>query len=219
MNLQQFIDFRSKCPICDGNLFTQFHSNRRQVVKYENERAKFTMWLDTLIKKQQPYKAAYSFGLLDNSVVIEFYTKDDKHFYEESPEFLRKRFLELHDNLNKANFRFSRECANNQCLCYNYYSNFFQIDLKRACFEELDVRIEQICLSHPLPNEKFRNYKLVNHLNLKKTNLSFWKDSMKIDNVYNMIYDSITTNLELPLIPFVSVEETIKRLNSLIIFS
>jgi hypothetical protein len=218
MNLQEFIKFRDKCPICHGSLITEFHSNRKQAIRYEDNRVTFTLTLDSVLKRSKPYKASYSFGLADNSVRIEFYTKEGKHFYTESPKFLRDRFLELHNNLRRVNFRFIRECVNRECMRYIYYSNLFDMDLRRASFQSLDVRTETMALSHPL-QVGFRNYLLSNNLVQKKTNLLFWKSPSDVANISNIIPPNNSTNLQLPLIPFVSVEETTKRLNNLIVFS
>lgn len=220
MNLQEFIKFRDECPMCRRNLITKFHSNRKQAIRYEDNRAVFTLSLDSTNRKGKHYKASYSFGMTDNSIRIEFYTKDGDRFHEEAPQFLRKRFLELHNNLHKVNFRFIRECVNSSCMRYAYCSDFFDIDLRQASFQPLIVKIESVALVHTLPNsDEYRHYRMINKLVDKQTNLFFWKNNSRANSLYDPIPGSTSTNLELPLIPFVSVENTTKRLNNLIVFS
>jgi hypothetical protein len=219
MNLREFMDFRKKCPMCGGLLITFFHSNRKQIIRYKDEQVSFIFKLDTLNKRQKSYQVAYAFGVTDYQFTIEFYKKSGEHYYTESPNFLRKRFKELHVNLAKNFFKFYRECVNPSCAQYSYNTSYFEIDFKTATYGPLEIGRENITLIYPLPGEsdKCRVYRLNNYLPGKKTLLQFWKGVPEEANL-NWNIPSEAAALELPLIPFVSKEETLKRLNNLIIF-
>lgn len=221
VNLQQFLDYRQHCPICGNNLFIEFHSNRKQIVKYENGRITFTMVLEALNKNQMAYKADYSFDLANQSFQVEFFTKEGTHYNDSVPNFLRNRFLDLHQNLEKTKFRFIRECAHVSCMRYRYYSNFFAIDLRHALFDPLIVQIESVGLVHTISGQEdqHRVFRLVNNLPEKKSLLFFWKGVPEEACILWAIPSQGVTNLELPIIPFVSQEETTTRLNNLLIFS
>jgi hypothetical protein len=219
MNLQEFINYRKHCPICESQLITQFHSSRKQNIKYENNKLSVFFSLPPLSRKQKTYKVAYSFSLQEFSLAIEFYSKDGATWYHNKAEgFLRKRFLDLHLNLEKTRFRFLRECTS--CTQYSYYSNFFNINLRSASFENLFLHSESVGLTTALAEEGLnRIFRLVNIISEKKTYLFFWKGPVGDACVWLPIGIKGVTKIESPLIPFVSKEETTNRLQKLIIFT
>src|SRR5579864_8427822 len=218
MNLQEFINFRQLCPICDSSLVTGFHSNRKQLVKCEDNRATFIFDLNSLDIIKKPHKVAYSFGLLDSSFQVEFYTKDDIHYHNHSPDFLRSRFLDLHKNLEKvSDFKFFRGCTS--CRQYAYSSNFFHINLKLGSYDPLQIWSESVGFAHSLGEEGFRIIQLVNMLKENRSILCLWKNTGGYAHLDAGYLCSGGTTLNLPLIPFVSKEETFARLNKLIIFT
>jgi hypothetical protein len=220
MNLQQFIDYRKNCPICDQQLKLVFHSKKRQSHRYEDGRLIFLFDLLPLKKKQQHYKVGYSFGLEDNSYYIEFFTKDGKRFDDEAPDFLIERFKELDKNL--LAYRFFKYCPN--CSCYNYFSNNFL--LKKIYTRSLDVETEYIGMSQPIVN-KYKIYKLLNNYTDGVSSLIFgrhWAKEIARDDSGGtaMIHSPAGSKLEImqtAIIKFVSKEETMQRLNKLIVFS
>src|SRR5271154_171658 len=218
MNLQEFINYHEFCPLCETKLITCFHSTRRQLMQYKDNRITITMALESLKRHQKSYKVSYCFGLTDQSLRIEFSDVwDNDRFYKEVPEFLRTRFLNLHNNLKT--FKFFRECSH--CKCYRYDSNYFGIDLRHATFSPLTVGTETIGLSHPLP-EGYRIYFLHNtYVGINKTSLTFYKGDFASEaEIRSRSYSyNKSDRLDLPLIPFTSKEETIKRLNNLLIFT
>lgn len=220
MNLQEFIDYRKICPICTGNLLTGFHSSRKQVIKYEDNRVTFTFDLKAIKPWQKSYRASYSFGLLDNSFLVEFYTKEGELYYKETPQFLRDRFMELHKNLDKMKFKFYRECVNPRCAKYGYTTKYFKFNLNKASFEDLGIWSENVVLTYSLPEqEDYRIYRMHNILTDRKTTLNIWKYYSDEVSIFSNIPGEGATTLELPLIPFISKDETMKRLNNLIPFT
>jgi hypothetical protein len=225
MNLQQFINYRKDCPICDKQLKLAFHSKKQQSYRYEDGRLIFLFDLRALKKGQTHYKVGYSFGLEDNSYYIEFYTSKDKRFDDEAPDFLRARFKELDKNL--LAYRFFKYCPG--CSCYNYFSNNFL--LKKTLTVQLGVETEYIGMHQPIDN-RYKIYKLLNNYTDGVSFLIYgkhWSEDMARDDSDMLGNNPNPTNLNIngskleliqtPLIKFVSKQETMARLNKLILFS
>ncbi len=216
MNLKEFIDHKQYCPICDTQLITEFHSSRKQVIKIEEHRFVVFFALDGLKAGQKPYAMSYSFDLSDLSFQVEFYTKDRSSRFETAHDFLVNRFRELHKNLKQ--FQFVRKCS--FCRKYRYSTDKFQLDLKTATFPDLTVWSEEFGLVHLLDKNEHRIFKLRNIHGEGSSTLIFCKGSPHDAEVeYTMPKWLPTTELKLPLIPFVSKEETTQRLNNLLIFT
>lgn len=213
MNLRDFLNYRTNCPLCDSTMITYFHSRRQQSIKYEDGRLSVSFLLNAVGKKQTNYKGAYSFGMDDNSFRIEFYTKDDVHYYDRSPDFLISRFKELHKNLK--DFRFFRDCKH--CFAYRYVSSFFDFDYETSTIEHLRVSQENVILTHKMNDESYRIFRLNNSLLINESELTFWKSTTKAHNLQS--FETSGTVFCLPLIPFVSKEKTIARLNDLIVYT
>lgn len=214
MKLQEFIDFRKNCPICDTKLITGFHSRRKQNLKFVNDRLSVTFDLDSLNKKQKDYKVSYSFGLQDNSFCAEFHYEDGSPFENHSPVFLIERFKELHKNL-KA-YKFYRGCS--FCRKYCYGSKLFHIDLKSSSFYPLEVWAESVVLTQPI-QDGYRVYRMINALTEKNTELVVWNQNDDYVSTESSDVPARYDRMDLPLIPFVSKEETLERLKRLIVFS
>ena len=219
MNLQGFLDYRNKCPLCDADLVTSFHSNKKQSVKWEDNRMLVIFRLDALKKKQIDYKVGYSFGLKDNSWYVEFYTKDDKKFENDSPDFLRARFKELDKNL--GTYRFYRHCA--KCVCYNYMSNTFILDYKGTT-GDLTINLEYIGMHRQL-EDRYRLFKLSNDYILSKSTIVFGKTETLMVARDDFGMHTMKTQgdwldeIQTSLIKFTTKEETMDRIQKLIVFS
>lgn len=216
MNLKEFIDHRQYCPLCETQLVTLFHSTRKQTIKMEEHRFLVFFALDGTKVGQKPYATAYSFNLLENVFQVEFYTKDKSARYETGHDFLIKRFLELHKNLK--NFKFVRECT--FCEMYAYSTQQFEMNLRSATFDPINVYSEHFGLVQPI-KDGYRVYKLLNTYSENKSDLTFWKGNPRDARFRQLAPASWQnpTKLYLPLIPFISKEETTKRLSNLIIFT
>lgn len=215
MNLRQFLEYKTHCPICKTQLVTSFHSIKKQVVRYEDDRLLVLFRLDALGKKQIDYKVGYSFGLDDHSWYVEFYTRDSVRFEKDSPDFLRERFKELNKNL--GSYIFHRHCA--KCYCYNYSTKSFDLSFKTGKIPEIEICLEYFGLGQHI-NDGYKIYKLLNDYEGNKstliylrTNDPFWarSDCGATPSNMNMI--------QLSLIKFASKEETILRINKLLVFS
>lgn len=216
MNLREFISHKQYCPICETMLISEFHSDRKQVIKLEEHRFLVFFALDGKKSGQKPYAMAYSFDLSRPEFQVEFYSKDKSARFETAHDFLRNRFLELHKNLKQ--FQFVRKCS--FCKKYLYSTGKFQMDLRTATYPELTVQSEDFGLTHPLDQKEYRIFKLHNIYDEGRSILTFHKGvSTDAEVERNLPIWVKRTELKIPLIPFVSKEETTKRLNNLLIFT
>jgi len=225
MNLKEFLEYRKICPICSDVLVTSFHSQKKQIIRYEDDRFVVIFRLDALKKKQINYKVGYSFGFENNSWHVEFYSQDDKRFENDSPNFLRDRFKELDKNLGQ--YKFYRHCTG--CCCYNYSSQDFYLDYDLGLIEELIVNVEYIGMLQPVESG-FKVYKLLNDYGGGKSTIVFGRHHSEliarsdagVVNKGPFITTSYGSNLDMiqtPIIKFTSNEETMERINKLLIFS
>lgn len=212
MNLKEFINYRFTCPICDFPLSISFHSKKWQSIKYEEDRLVVMVKMNALKRKQKDYKITYSFGLNDNSWFINFFSKEEKPIDQETPNFLRDRFKELNKNLSL--YRFYKHCQN--CNRYTYSTNYFDLNFKTANLGELEIIYEYFGLFRPNPNgDGYRIYELINKPHLNETVISYGLAN-HADFPPNVMHFQ---NLTIPLIKFSSKDETLERIQKLIVFS
>jgi hypothetical protein len=211
MNLKEFINHRHICPFCDFPLNLSFHSKKWQNIKYEDDRLVIMFRMDGLKRNQKDFKVTYSFGLNDNSWFINFFSKEEK-LIEEAPNYLRERFREMNKNLSL--YRFYKSCAN--CNKFNYSSNYFDLNFKTANLGKLEIVWEDFRFFKPNPNGGYKGYQLINKPNLNETVICYGACSTNdFPPNYPMGFQDIT----IPLIKFTSKDETLERIQKLIVFS
>jgi hypothetical protein len=223
MNLKQFFNYRKNCPLCDSPLTTYLHSKKRQVIKYENNRAVVIFPLTSIKSKKTEHKVGYSFGLDDHSFCVEFYDKNLFRYEKEVPLFLINRFKELSKNLKEL--RFYRVC--NNCQRYNYISFSFKIDFKNNILKPWRLRSEYFGFIQNYGgglDDRYRIYRVTNWHSLGNDGENeSWINYWITKNVFEAEFDSPmpvpVNSLHLPFIPFVSKEETLERIKKLILFS
>lgn len=215
MNLQEFIAYRECCPICNQRLITSFHSEKKQTLRFEDNRLLVVFWLNALKKHQINYKVGYSFSLTDNSWYAEFYNKDDKRFESDTPEFLRNRFKELDKNL--GGYKFYRHCTS--CRRYNYSTNTFNLDFQSGTVKKMCLNMEFIGLSTQL-DDGYKVYRLLNDYQSNKSTLMYGKRTTEEHTQYYSLVGAHKFDLlETPIIKFTSAQETVDRLGKIILFS
>jgi hypothetical protein len=218
MNLREFLAFRSHCPLCNSELRTFFHSTRRQKSQLIDGRLIFFFDLSSLNKMYSNYKVAFSFSLDDDSWLIDFVmltsSKDNKTLTQ-IPEWLITGFKVFDENLKK--YVFQRRCNNIKCQRYNYTSNEFKLPFKQSKMIDLQICQEYFGLVRQFKDE-YKIYKLLNRYDIGESILSFCKDKANVwardDHSYSMLQA-----IKLPLIKFSSIEETIDKLETVILFS
>ena len=234
MNLKEFLNYRKNCPLCDGPLTTYLHSKKRQSIRYENGRMVVIFLLKSTKGKGLDYKVGYSFGLEDNSFCAEFYDKSLFRYEKEIPLFLVNRFKELNHNLK--DLRFYRVC--NSCQRYDYISFPFRINLKNNILESWLIRSESFVFIQNYGgalDDRYRVYRVNNWhspdndynqangdkkwIALDESWITYWITENAASARIDGPIPNLATALQLPLIPFISKEETFSRIKKLITFS
>lgn len=217
MKLREFFAYRKDCPVCKSPLATSFHSQKKQKVRYEDDRYLVLFDLKPIKKQQLSYKVGYSLGLDDNSVYIDFYTKDEVRL-DTSPFHLMERFRELDFNLK--DYKIYKHCT--ACRRYNYSTEYLKLNYKNCSMGDITVNSEYIIMVHPSGGDGYKVYKMLNYYNAKETWLNYGK--VKTDDII-ISPNPDAAMMELPnmlrtcIIPFTSHDETMNRLGKLITFS
>lgn len=157
---------------------------------------------------QNDFKVGYSFGLDDNSLLIEFYSKDEKVMNDRVPMFLIDRFRSLNDNLGF--YRFYKICP-----CDNYGCRTQDFLLKAiGTIPPIKLINEFWTLKYKESDGHRKVINFINDYSSKQSEISF-----RTEEDYDKLnYDS-ENSFTIPLIPFVSVEETSNRLRKFLTFS
>ena len=214
MNLKEFLDYRRACPICNNNLTVSFHSNRRQLIRLENNKMVVIFRLEPLRRKHIVYQIGYCFDIESQSFSIEFYTQDHIRFEKDVPLFLLDRFRELDKNLKS--YRIHKNCM--MCRRYHYSSGKLIFDYKNCLVSGMEIELERIGLSQ-LTTNGYRIYRLDSFPKDSETHLNCWVSDHEEEAIINYGCPWYAQKFSLPLIPFVSKEETTERLKTLLTFS
>lgn len=226
MNIEEFLNYQTTCPLCGDKLTTFLHSQKQQSVKYEENRLVFQFRMDGLKKQDAHYKVGYSFGMKDNSWQLEAYQYDmrlDNYITSRVME----RFKELDKNL--GSYIFYRRCTSPGCYCYNYMSNKFHLSYATGQIMNLTdasavlkVRTEYIGMSAP-QDKGFKIYKLLNDYDSGKSNLVYgrYQDRHIARSDWGQNNPPIQEMdfIQTAVIKFSSKDETMERINKLLIFS
>lgn len=215
MNLQEFIDHRSICPICNTPTVLTFHSQKKQKLVSEYGNHVFIFEMRGLQKKQQVYQVGFSFNPATYDFNIEFYT-DKKRLDDRINLTVIERFKEFYENLGV--FKMHLHCK--ECYRYSLISDPVELDFQTCKMEPLTIFTEYFGLSSS--EEEDGNdrsiYRLTNYPKDNISNLVYFKsDGVFAAELYQKGFNY--PYLELPLIKFISSLETTNRLNKLLIFS
>jgi len=168
--------------------------------------------------KQAKYIAGYSFDLYKNSFLIDFYDKNNVRLEKETPNFLMDKFRKFDNNL--GHYSFYRRCTT--CQRYYYTSTDFKFDFRTATLSaELDVATEYFGFIQLLKIESDRPYRIFRLLNFcpqDKCSLTYWSDNHPGGTIPSVAAPISAEHIYLPLIRFVSLEETLARLKKLLVF-
>lgn len=218
MNLRDFIETRSNCPICDTALVTQFISSRKQKIKIVDNRLMVIFVMKGMRVNQPDYEVGYSFDLDSNHFMVEFYSEWDHH--GQVPMHLIDKFKEFHKNLGDC--KFYRRCT--FCNRYAKSSTIFNLDFRNQkmdhkIWDGVQTAYESFGLTIPVDNG-FKIMHLSNYYLLRPQSDLIWfrsdsESSARLD--YSL--PNRREEKKLDLIPFISKEDTTKRLNNLIIFT
>lgn len=208
MNLKDFINYRDACPFCNSKLVLTFRA-RKQSVKVEDDWVKFRYDLKPLKRGQHLFKVEYCFNMKNNDFYIEFYNSVCEVLETVSLSII-KRFIEFHKH--GADLFFGKECR--YCKSYFYNSNNLTLVYKEFKVGNLEIYCEDIWFISNNMNKQIglHNFYLSNKSEVHIINISDPKGDLSFP-------DLSSSKIEIPLVPFISKEETLKRLENLILFS
>lgn len=205
MNLQEFLDYRTHCPLCDEKLKKVFVSRTRQINK-DNNNYVFVVELKSLKRGQKTFYAEIIVDTITNDFRVEFKEKDGRAFQDHVPTFLINRFMEFVEKCSP--FKIYAHC---KCEKYFYDSQYFNLDFKSKLFSDLLIRSEDFCDLKINDNLYFN---MTNFSLSKKTKLTLYKE-LFTETIFTPDYSEITV----PLINFTSKNKIIDRIKNLLIFS
>ena len=153
MNVQDFINYKTVCPLCDNHTLNLNFLSKRQILHRDGERLIVIFDLTSLKKGQTNYKVGYSINKQTNDFCIEFYDKGtiDYKFYESVPSFLLNRFKDF--DKNQQLYRFYKHCL--VCKGYNYSSDYFKLNLNTTNLGDIKVDHEVFNYLHIYNNKQY----------------------------------------------------------------
>ncbi len=216
MNIQEFLNYNKYCPLCDGGMSISLH-RRKGLVRYQDDNIVFVYTMKALRSNLPDYKVGYSFKLNDNSFCVEFDTEWDQS--KQTQLYLIRKFKEFHANLGNK-FAFNRYCT--QCSRYCVRSNSFDLNFKSCVIPDLQIEYEHFGFVENA-EDKYKITVLCNILYDNEADnhskLYWWRAATDAGARYDHPPGNDCSRTVLPIVPFVSKEETNKRLNNLITFA
>lgn len=199
--------------MCGTALITKF-SSRKQKCKLEDNRYISVFTMRGMRNCEPDYEVGYSFGIDDNSLMIEFYNEWDMHNH--ASKYMCDLFKKWHANMRTAAHRFIRTCS--FCFKYEMDSKPIDIDLRTSKYSTIEKDDETFIWSSKT-EEGFKFILLDNYSDPNPhSEVCIWRS----ESDYRVIDPAPTrANIlrDLPQIPFVSKDETGERLKKLLIFS
>lgn len=213
MYLNEFINLRKDCPMCGTALITKLETGRKQKIRLENNRFTAVMIMRGMRSCEPDYEVGYSFDLHNNSLSIEFYNEWDMKSC--ATKYMCDLFKKFHGNI-KNRWYFNRAC--DLCFKYEMSSAPIEIDLHSATYSSVELSDESFVWDFPVDNEH-RFVFLENYFKPEPASELCWWRGGTDHRVGWAVPSSCSVRKDLPVIPFVSKEETGARIGNLIIFS
>lgn len=206
MNLREFINYKTHCPLCDEQLKNVFNSKNR-IIYLKDDKFLVVIDLKSLKRGQKNYQATITVDLVTNDFHVEFQRYGGRQLGDATPLFLIERFRQFINN--------SLMCkVYSYCNCkkYSYHSQYFDLNLKSSKLNDLI-----------LYTESFDDMKINDNLIG-----SIWNDHCEKKTTISLLKIpaespvAAQTNIDLPFITFTSrkeVENALIRAKNLLIFS
>lgn len=201
--------------MCGTALITKF-SSRKQKCKLENDRYISVFVMKGMRSCEPDYEVGYSFSMEQNSFMVEFYNEWDMRNHAST--YMCDLFKKYHANMNMQTpaHRFIRTCG--FCFKYEMDSKPVSLDLKTCAFSPIEKDDEMFIWSTKT-DEGYKFILLDNYCDISPySEISTWRSDSDHRIEWPIPARSCVTK-DLPQIPFISKEETGKRINKLLIFS
>jgi hypothetical protein len=159
--LQNFLDYRTNCPLCKGTLVLELTLNTwtPQLVALEAERAigTFSITGYPMSSRRTDFQIEVHYDLTSNDFYLSPYFSESQSSVDlEKFQSFRKKSQAI----NAINFH--RTCGS--CVAYRYSSKSFDLDLKKAQYSEIPVFYENAILV----KEK-KEYRAINFVSRKES--------------------------------------------------
>jgi hypothetical protein len=201
MNLKEFLDYRTCCPICSSKLSLELITDhgRKYSMRIEDNKVSGNSTMKSLTLLSKSYTVGVCFSLEDDSCWVDVYSGTNKcleSFSHSMLDMLDKFFTAACSRLV-----FRRQCQ----LAPHYFLESNDFNLPRSQLAALTVRYEQFNLHTTIEQGEFKTVSLIN-----------WMEK----NISKVSMDATSFELiDLPLVPFVSEEITIQRIFNLLPFN
>lgn len=212
MNLREFIGTRQCCPMCNSNLTVNFISGRAQKATLSDNELSVRLTMKSLKGHVPDYQVSYNFDLDNNSFYVNFHTEWDHTL--QVPMHLIEKFREFHKNLK--NYKFILNCE--ECERYALHSELLVMNMSNAQTSTIEIETENFTWAVPAQDD-CKIIGMFNNSKLSRTELVCWRGNTEEDaRLHWLMWTGRPVHI-LPPIPFVSKEETLKRLDKLLTFS
>lgn len=199
--------------MCGTALITKF-GTRKQKSKLENDRYISVMIMKGMRSCEPDYEVGYSFGIHNNSLMIEFYNEWDMRNHAST--YMCNLFKQFHANMRTGAHRFLRTCG--FCFKYEMDSKPVDLDLRTSRYTPIEKDDETFVWSAKT-DEGYKFMLLDNYSDPKPySEVCTWRSEIDY-RVEQPVPSRSSITRDLPQIPFVSKEETGERLKKLLIFS
>ena len=219
MNLKDFLNYRTECPICQSQLVITFHSQKRQAIKYEGTKLVIVFYMDAITKNTNSYQVGYYIDTITNDFYIDFFARRNNEKLDLSvPVSVLNRFKDMNENL--SSYCIYKNCKN--CRNYHYSSDYFLINLKTCNIGDLSISKEYFGLIQLIGmDDGYKAYKLVNYYNNNTSLLVYGKiNSEQYSQYYKEGIAAIDmqNSIKTGIINFSNTKDIVDRLNKLLIF-
>ncbi len=224
-NLETFVKYRNRCPVCDSELGLCFIFKSKSTMKEIEGKIVCGVEIagNQMSKKSFRYTAKFNIDPQTNDFHVDFYDKNGQ-LYDRLFLSVKERYDEF-VRRHQDNLRFYKECLS--CRKYNYSSKKIVIDHQSRKLSGFEVGQEYFCLGRLVgePKEKsFQNdyqvFKLLNHYDRDTATImtgktsKFEYDRMGGLNVAeSMLAGFVETNSAINLSNIDSMDKLMDKLN------
>lgn len=212
MNLQEFLNYRSACPLCDKSLSIFFRSNRKQqhFIKYDKHIFQFNLPNTQMFPSLNDVKVRFIVDPTDNTFQLTYVHGIDNQHIDPTAD-IKDRFESFNKNLKSS--RFWVVCKN--CNNYMYRSNVFLPDIECLSIIPLIIEYEDFNISYSV-NDGYKTLKIINEYgDYNKSWVNINAADQSITNQYVSAYNE---KILLPLIKFTNKISFLDKINTALVF-
>lgn len=220
MNLKEFINNRTSCPICGNKLYIKMSSTRSYKVSYRNNLYVFSTTMKALNKTSSTLHVDIIMNDEDNSFYVDFYDRGLKKMESYIPISFMSSFKEF--DINQKALSFERRCGN--CYQYGYVSMPFNLEYNKGQIGPLAISTETICYYKKIDEENTRVFKITVNDFSESSVISYKETKSKdLENMYPFtgLHMEFTNKIMCPykLDLFDATESNIDKIETLLTFS